>query len=278
MPVSSSKSGIAVNCGDEMPENPVSGPRVLDESSCPSGELRTAPNCVDIWTVPIRSAGSIIEELRESLSSDERERALRFYAEEHRNSFVVARGILRAILASYISARPEDLVFGYGSKGKPYLKEHPDLHFNLGHSGELAVYAVAGDELGVDVERMKPMEDWQKISKRFFSLRESDELAKLDPAQQIAGFFACWTRKEAYIKATGEGLAAGLDKFSVGVNPSQADGTIDEDGQPRRWYYKDLKLGDQYAGAVVTRVARCGVRNLDFGRTEDCLRFVGSRI
>ncbi len=249
------------------------------ESSCPPGELRTAPNCVDIWSVPIRSASHIIEELRQSLSPDERERALRFYAEEHRNSFVVGRGILRAILASYMPARPEDLVFGYGSKGKPYLKEHPDLHFNLGHSGELAVYAVAGDELGVDVERMKAVEDWEKISKRFFSLRESNELAKLDPAQQMAGFFACWTRKEAYIKATGEGLAAGLNKFSVGVNPSQVDGTIDidEDGQPRRWHYRDLKLGEQYAGAVVTRVAGCGVRNFDFGRAEDCLRFVGSR-
>lgn len=257
----------------------MSDPTVRGDSSGLPGELRTAPNCVDIWTVPIRSAGGIIEELRQSLSSDERKRALRFYAEEHRNSFVVGRGILRAILASYISARPEDLIFGYGSKGKPYLKKHPELHFNLGHSGELAVYAVAGDELGVDVERMKTVEDWQKISKRFFSLRETDELAKLHPAQQMAGFFACWTRKEAYIKATGEGLAAGLDKFSVGVNPSQADGTIDidEDGQPRRWYYRDLKLEDQYAGAVVTHVERCRIRNFNFGRAEDCLRFVAAK-
>lgn len=251
------------------------------ESSRPSSELRTAPNCVDIWTVPIRGAGSIIEELRQSLSSDERTRALRFYSEEHRNSFVVARGILRAILASYISARPEDLIFGYGSKGKPYLKEHPDLHFNLGHSGELAVYAVAGDELGVDVELMKLVEDWQKISERFFSSRETDELAKLDPAQQIAGFFACWTRKEAYLKATGEGLAAGLDKFSAGADPSRSEGAIDididRDDQSPHWYFKDLRVGDQYAGAVVTQFAKCEIHAFNFEQAEDCVRYLEQR-
>lgn len=260
----------------------MSDPPILGSSlgsSRQRDEFRTAPNSVDIWTVPIRTTEPVVGEMKQSLSSDERERALRFYAEEHRHSFIIGRGILRAILAFYISARPEDLIFNYGSKGKPYLKNHPDVHFNLGHSADRAVYAVAGNELGVDIELIKQVRDWQKISERFFSLRESDELRRLGPDQQMAGFFACWTRKEAYIKATGEGLAAGLNKFSAGANPSRSEGAIetDEAGQSSHWYFKDLRVGDQYAGAVVTQFAKCQIHAFNFEQTDDCIRYLEQR-
>ncbi len=257
----------------------MNNPITLDGSSLPQDESRLAPNCVDIWTVPLRTSGAVLEGLKQFLSCDEQERALRFYAEEHQDSFVVGRGILRAILSSYISSRPEALILHYGGKGKPYLKDYPGLQFNLGHSGHRAVYAIASDELGVDIELVKPLKDWQKISERFFSQREVEELKMLDPTLQTAGFFACWTRKEAYIKATGEGLAAGLSKFYAGANPSVSVGAIeiDQDDQSPQWYFKDLKVGDRYAGAVVTRFAKYQIRTFNFEQTEDCVLFLEHR-
>jgi 4'-phosphopantetheinyl transferase len=247
---------------------------ILGASSLSPDEFRLAASCVDIWTAPIQANPGIIDQLKQTLSPDELERALRFHAAEHQGLFATSRGILRAILSCYVSDRPESLVFRYGTNGKPHLLDHPNVHFNLGHSGGRAVYAVAGDDLGVDIELIKPLVDWGKISARFFSAREAEELKGLDPARQIAGFFACWTRKEAYIKATGDGLAAGLGKFYAGVDPLQADGTIEEEGHPRRWYFKDLTIGDQYAGAVVTRFEQCRTRSFNFQQTEDCLSFI----
>lgn len=259
----------------------MNNPTTLDGSFSWLDEFRIAANCVDIWTVPLKTSGAVLEGLKQSLSRDERERALRFYAEKHRDSFAVGRGILRAILGSYISSRPEALIFHYGSKGKPYLKNHSGVQFNLGHSGHRAVYAIASDELGVDIELVKPLTDWEKISERFFSRREVEELKMLDPALQTAGFFACWTRKEAYIKATGEGLAAGLNKFYAGAKPSDSEGVIeieeDQDGRAPQWYFKDLRLGDQYAGAVVTRLSTYHIRTFNFERTEDFVLFLEHR-
>lgn len=246
----------------------------ISAAALPPDDLRAVPNGADVWSVPIETDSQIIEDLRQNLSSDERARALRFRAVEHQELFVAGRGILRRILSCYARVRPESLVFRYGTKGKPHLQSSSGLQFNLGHSGGRAVYAVAGDDVGVDIELIKPSQDWQKISTRFFSPREAEELTKLDPSQKIAGFFACWTRKEAYIKAIGDGLAIPLSKFCVGADPLRTEGAIDEDGCPQRWYFKDLKLGKQYAGAVVTRFALCRIRFFNFERTEDCIRFI----
>jgi 4'-phosphopantetheinyl transferase len=206
------------------------------------------------------------------LSSDEVARALRFRAEEDRDLFIVARGILRRILSRYASEAPGKLVFRYGSKGKPYLRDHPDVQFNLGHSGGFAAYGVSGEELGVDIEFVKPLTDWRKISERFFSAREVEELKRLDPTQQLRGFFSCWARKEAYIKAIGEGIAT-LAKFCAGAQLSPGDGAIDEEGKPREWYFKDLNVGDEHAGAIVTRFDQCRIRLFAFSSAEECLRF-----
>jgi len=247
------------------------------DSSLSADGFRIAPNRVDIWTVPIQTNLQIVDTLRRTLSSDERERSLRFHADRHQHLYVVGRGILRAILSLYVRVPPDGLLFGYGTRGKPYLQNQAGLHFNLGHSGDHAVYAVGGDNLGVDIELIKPLQDWRRISARFFSAGEVEELTGLDPTQQIAGFFACWTRKEAYIKAAGEGLAIGLDKFYAGANPSRADGAIEEDGVTPRWYFKDLKLGDPYAGALVTGFQQCDIRSFNFQRTEDCIIFIDEK-
>ena len=244
-----------------------------DKSSLSLGELSVRRASADVWVLPLAANRGLVDELRRTLSPDEIGRALRFRAEDDRDLFIVGRGILRNILSRYVSEPAEKLVFRYGSKGKPYLRDRPEVQFNLAHSGGRAVYAVGGEELGVDIELVKPSTDWRKISRRFFSPREIEELERLDPTQQLRGFFSCWARKEAYIKAIGEGIAT-LAKFCAGAQPSPGDGAIDEEGKPREWYFKDLNVGDEHAGAIVTRFDQCRIRLFSFTSVEDCLQFI----
>jgi len=251
----------------------VNNPPTTDKSSLSAGELSVPQASADVWVLPIRANRELVGQLQQTLSSDEIARALHFRADDDRDLFIVGRGILRKILSRYASEPAQKLVFRYGLKGKPYLRDHSYLQFNLGHSGGLAVYAISGKELGVDIELVKPSTDWRKISKRFFSPREVEELERLDPTQQLRGFFSCWARKEAYIKAIGQGIAT-LAKFSAGAQPSPGEGPIDEEGKPRKWYFKDLKVGDEHACAIVTQFDQCRIRLFRFSRAEDCLRFI----
>jgi 4'-phosphopantetheinyl transferase len=250
----------------------VNDPLTTDHSVLSAGRLLVPRASADVWVLPIRANRQLVDELRRTLSPDEIERALRFRSEEDSDLFIVGRGILRKILSRYVSEPAEKLVFRYGSKGKPYLLDRSDVQFNLAHSGGRAVYAVGRVELGVDIELVKPSTDWRKISQRFFSPREVKELQRLDPTQQLRGFFSCWARKEAYIKAIGEGIAT-LAKFCAGAQPSTGEGAIDEEGKPREWYFKDLKVGPEHAGAIVTRFDQCRIRLFAFSSTEECLRF-----
>ncbi len=163
--------------------------------------------------------------MHETLTADERERAARFHFEKHRRRVIVARGILRSIIARYfgIDAWRDPGISTYSAKGKPALAEPKieDFGFNLSHSGDLALYAFApGAPIGVDVEIIRPVDEMDAIAKRFFSPLEYDMLQRVPPVDQIEAFFCCWTRKEAYIKAEGLGFWIPLDSFAVSVAPS----------------------------------------------------------
>jgi len=250
----------------------VNDPLTKDHSDFSARSLSVTRASADVWVLPIRADRQLVDQLQQTLSSDEIARAVRFRAEEDRDLFIVGRGILRKILSRYASEPAEKLVFRYGSKGKPYMRDHSDVQFNLGHSGGFAIYGVGGEELGVDIELIKPSTDWRKISQRFFSPQEFEELKRLDPPQQLRGFFSCWARKEAYIKAIGGGIAT-LAKFCAGAQPSPGEGAIDEEGKPHEWYFNDLNVGDKHAGAIVTRFDQCRIRLFSFTSVEDCLRF-----
>ncbi len=240
----------------------------------PEHGIRITSGEAQIWSVPLESDPELIDSLQQTLSKDERDRAAKFYSTELQHSFIASRAILRAILSLYAQARPEDLHFSYAAKGKPYLQDHPSFHFNLAHSGNRAVYAIADDDIGVDIELIKPWRDLQKISARFFSPREAAELQSLHPEQQTISFFTCWTRKEAYIKATGEGMATLLAKFYAGTDPSLPHGQIEEEGRNPQWYFSDLNFGDDYAGAVVTRSPQPIFRCMNFPTVKECLHFI----
>jgi 4'-phosphopantetheinyl transferase len=157
--------------------------------------------------------------LEQMLSHDEIARAERFHFERDRRRFVVGRGLLRAILGRYMGIESERLRFRYGEYGKPYLAEEyggKALQFNVAHSQDMALYAIARDrEVGVDIEYIRPFPNLMQIAEQFFSARENIALQAVPEHLKDEAFFTCWTRKEAYIKARGDGLSLPLDRFDV---------------------------------------------------------------
>jgi 4'-phosphopantetheinyl transferase len=193
--------------------------------------------------------------LRGLLSDDELSRAGRFAFARDRDRFIVAHARLRQILAAYLGARPTEIRFGHGPAGKPYLAApvgHRPLGFNLSHSGDLALYAVAWDRrVGIDVEDARRERAFRDIAKSVFSARERAELAALPDERRRERFYTIWTRKEAFIKALGEGMSYPLDRFSVvGRVGEPALELPDGADAAGRWALFDLSPGDDYAAAL----------------------------
>jgi 4'-phosphopantetheinyl transferase len=179
-------------------------------------------DCVHLWLFELDQPERGVDVLLASLADDERRRASRFHRDTDRRDYVVARGMLRRILARYLCQEPGSLRFGYGEAGKPFLAASPDLAFNLSHSGGWALIATAAGRVGVDLEAVRPMADAHDLARANFAPGEVAALAALPPAQYAAAFFACWTCKEAYVKAVGTGFSMPLDAFEVSVVPGQA--------------------------------------------------------
>lgn len=199
----------------------------------------------------------LVHRLWPLLAADERQRAERFFFEEDRTHFVVARGLLRVLLGRYLHQDPQDLRFTYGPHGKPALATNMGgiaLCFNVSHSHGWALYAITlGREIGVDIERIRPEVVQEKIPERFFSPREVTVLRALPLPLQVPAFFACWTRKEAYIKAKGAGLALPLDQFDVSLAPGEPAALLHTAWDPQeaaRWTLRDLAPASGYRAAV----------------------------
>jgi 4'-phosphopantetheinyl transferase len=170
---------------------------------------------VHVWHASLDQPSAVIERVHQWLSADERQRAARFRLERHRNRFVVGRGLLRNLLGCYLNVDPGDVRLAYRAHGKPYLAD-PKLHFNLAHSQALVLYAFTSQlEVGVDVEHIAPLPEADQIAARFFSPEECATLNTLPQEQKAEGFFTCWTRKEAYIKALTTGLSESLGQIHV---------------------------------------------------------------
>lgn len=189
------------------------------------------------------------------LSEDERARADRFAFDRDRRRFIVARARLRHLLAARLDTTPETIRFSYGARGKPSLRGS-EWRFNVSHCGDLAVFAFCRHrEVGVDVESVRPLEDADAIAARFFSPRENAEYRSLQPAHRPRGFFNCWTRKEAFIKATGDGLAHPLDAFDVTLTPDAPARILrvgDRPGTACGWSLECFVPAPGYVAAVVT--------------------------
>lgn len=186
-----------------------------------------AKDQVHLWMARLDLEPPRLESLLDTLSEDERTRAGRFYFRKDRERFIATRGLLRAILGRYLGQEPASLRFRYGPHGKPYLAlggDVLDLRFNLSHSQNLALYAVAlGREVGVDLERVRFDETAMEIATQFFSTRELAALRALPEHTRTETFFKYWTVKEAYLKAKGEGLGGEFEKFIVRLEDGRAE-------------------------------------------------------
>ncbi len=231
---------------------------MLDLWNPPPARLTLATGEVHVWRASLDLPEPRVESLAQHLAPEDVERAGRFYFERDRKHFTVARGVLRAILGLYLDLPPARLVFHYNAYGKPFLPDQP-LRFNLSHSGELALYAVSAQrELGVDVERIRTDFQWEEIAEKFFSPRERMSLRALPTPLKYLAFFNCWTRKEAFIKALGEGVSFPLDQFDVSLSPDEPARLLSVKGDARaaaRWCLHDLTVGKDYAAACVVEGA-----------------------
>lgn len=226
---------------------------------------------VHVWLASLEQEPRVARALHGALSQEERQRADRFHFAKDREHFVVARGVLRDILSRYLGATPARVAFTYSQYGKPSLEEGSGgggrLRFNVSHSHGLAVYAVArGCEIGLDIEYLRDDLAGLEIAERFFSPTEVAALRALPSELRTAAFFNCWTRKEAYIKALGEGLSHPLHRFSVSLIPGEPASLLhaeDDPSAPSRWRIIVPPVGDGYAAAVVVEG---GVERLRYWR------------
>ena len=182
---------------------------------------------VHVWRGELRWTDPQIIALKRFLSKDEIARAEAFFYPELTSRFIAARAILRCILSAYLQISAEEIIFRYNDYGKPLLDHSNGLCFNLAHSNNYAVFAIALESnIGIDLEAVRSDFDFVDIAKRFFSTSETESLLTLPSEDQVDAFFRCWTRKEAYIKAKGQGLSLSLQDFSV---------TLEDVEQSRIW-------------------------------------------
>ena len=179
----------------------------------------------------------------------------RFRFEKDRRRYLIGRGGLRTLLGRYLDLAPQDLRFETAAAGKPHLASgQGELQFNMAHSGEFVLIAIAeGRKVGIDVEEIRDDFDAGELAAHFFSPGEQRDLETLTGCIKIEAFFECWTRKEAYVKARGEGLSLPLDQFDVSLRPGEPArliATRPDPAEARRWQLSGLDVADGYKAAL----------------------------
>src|SRR5215208_5130431 len=238
--------------------------------------MRTvAARAAHVWKLPLDIDKSTFAKVAALLSPDEKTRADRFHFELHRRRFIAGRGLLRMILGSYCDVQPAELRFNYAPNGKPTLRWREGtcssgdaLHFNLAHSEAVAVLAITRvGPVGVDVEQVREFPEISEFVRRFFSAREAAEFSTLPCEGQSAAFFTLWTRKEALLKAIGEGIGQSLDRVEVTFLPGVPARVL---SLPTyldlgcRWSLVDLMMSPSYVGALALPVCNASVLQFEF--------------
>jgi 4'-phosphopantetheinyl transferase len=221
------------------------------------GLARLGSREVQVWGVWLSGSDASLAYYRSMLSPEELQRAERFRFEHLRHSYTRSRGSLRLLLAHYLGLPPNEIQLICRPKGKPILRDSSQIDFNASHSGQMALYAfTVGCELGIDVEQIRRLDDAESIAARFFSTAEASELLSLTPEQRGPAFFRCWTRKEAYVKAVGDGLAIPLNRFQVTLLPGIPARFVQlasDMGTAADWTLEHLELAPGYLGALAYR-------------------------
>lgn len=222
---------------------------------------------VDVWCVNLNRPAEQVRSLLQILAPDERGRAERFHFPKDRRHFITARATLRMVLGLYLDVAPARLQFRYSPFGKPFLTPRcggDTLRFNVSHSHELALYAFTrGREIGIDIEHIRAGFAGEELAEDFFSPREVETLRALPEDSKTKAFFNCWTRKEAYVKARGEGLSFPLKQFDVAFAPGEQASLLyvqDAPSEHLRWTLRELTPDADYAAALAVEGRDCRVR------------------
>jgi 4'-phosphopantetheinyl transferase len=231
----------------------------------------------EVLAARLDSGDEAVREATARLSQGERQRAARFASERDRRRFVVARSWLRQLIGERLDVRPEVVDLVYAERGKPALapaQAESGLRFNVSHCDDLAVYAFArGREIGVDVEALRALPDADDVAARFFSPREYDAYRSLAPRLRPLGFFNCWTRKEAFIKALGDGLYYPLTRFDVSLAPDDPARILRVGTTPGKrcgWCLESFSPAAGFVAAVVYAEAREPVHRRSYMPLKRC--------
>ena len=229
------------------------------------------PDEVHVWRASLAPPHDLLHHYHAMLDDEERAKAARFRFPVHRDRFVAGRGIQRALLSRYLGVPPGRIRYRYTAHGKPGV-DGPEtaagIRFNVSNAeAMLLVGLTLGREIGVDVEHLRPMPDGQAIAERFFSAPENEVFRGIEPHRRDLAFFTCWTRKEAYIKAVGEGLSMPLDRFDVTLVPGEPARLLRTRGAPdeaARWTLHEVDPGGGYLGALAVEGADWTPRLFDW--------------
>jgi 4'-phosphopantetheinyl transferase len=232
---------------------------------------------IDVWRVCLVHGDQSEQDLCGILTPDEVARASRFHFQEDRRQYIRGRAMLRMLLSRYLETPPAEIRFQYENHGKPEIaapQESRDLRFNFSDSSGLALIAVgSGSAIGVDIEKVHPLPDFLDIATRFFSAREVQAILALSENKRQEAFFACWTRKEAYLKATGYGLLYPLSDFSVSVDPDELAELCEVKGDgdiAGHWFLTDVLPGEGFRGALACKGACCRIAQWIFDPSCAC--------
>lgn len=226
---------------------------------------------VHIWKINLNQSETQVKSFRENLSSDEIARADRFYFPEHRERFIIGRGSLRYILGSYLNIEPSEVEFAYQQRGKPILASQftkSGIFFNLSHSQDLALCGITYQKLiGIDLEYIRQTSDIENLAKRFFLPQEYELIKSLPDAQKQQIFFRYWTCKEAYLKATGDGLVK-LEEIAIDLTPTKPAqlNLVNISGD---WQLQELTPADNFQAAVVVAHNRSNFQFWEFSQRQN---------
>ena len=243
----------------------------------PEAASHLAEDAVEVVVARLDVELDAVNALAGWLDADERRRASRFQFERDRQRFIVARGRLRQLLAARLDTEPQSVELSYGAHGKPVLARGSatqDWRFNVSHSRDIAVFALCrGREVGIDVEAVHSIHCADAVAAHFFSRNELEAYRALDAQDKELGFFHCWTRKEAFIKALGDGLRYSLDGFDVSLSPREPARILrvgNLGGNDSGWCLRSFIPTPGYVAAIVIERSRAATNDAAFLNGPAC--------
>ena len=227
--------------------------------------LSLSKDYIDVWLCDLKQLSGEINNFYSILAEDEHERADKLKVEDKKQQYIITRGALRQRLGLLTNIDPKDFVFEYFEHGKPVLNNDArftDITFNVSHSNDLALIAIAQEQnIGIDIEKINHELNHQALMTRFFSEAEQTEFQTMPDANRAKAFCACWTRKEAFIKAVGDGVSYGLDNFDIAVDPENQIPEINlHKSSDETWSAINLPINDEYMACLVNDRNNISVR------------------